>query len=306
MTKHVLGVGHACIDQVLIWENGQAPVQDNKLIQYEVEGGGMVATALVAVTRLGGEAEFWGVVGDEPLGDHILHGLRKENVNVEHVLKIKDKEGPVSIVCVDEKTGDRCFYSGKPISDPLEPFGDLDRVAEAGCLIIDGARFVAARPAAQQAQKLGIPVVGDICWISKTTPEMLTLLDYAIVPETYAEMMGFGEDLEGACKSLCKQGAKIGVITCGGDGLIYSDGTTIERLEAFHVPIVDTTGAGDTFHGSFCFGLIKGLELRDNLIFSSAVASLKCGKIGGRSGIPKLEDVADFLRDNKKDIQGIT
>jgi sulfofructose kinase len=64
--------------------------------------------------------------------------------------------------------------------------------------------------------------------------------------------------------------------------------------------VVDTTGAGDTFHGAFCFGLIKGLSLKDNLSFASATAALKCGKPGGRTGIPTLKQVIAFLKAREK------
>ncbi len=306
MAKRVLGVGHACLDQILIWKDGNLPVQDNQLLQYDIQGGGMVATALVTVARLGGEAEFWGVLGDDPLGEHILHGLRMEGVNVDHVLKLKGKEGPVAVVCVDAKTGERRFYSGKPIRDPVEVFGDLKRVEGFGCVLVDGYRFESAYPVAQKAHQLGIPVVGDVEKVNQATSGLIDKMDYAIASVEYAQSVGLGGDLEAACKSLYEQGAKIAVLTCGKDGLIVYDGTSLEKLKSFQVDVVDTTGAGDTFHGAFCFGLLKGLELRENLLFSSAAAAMKCRRIGGRAGIPLLNEVAAFLKESDHSIERIT
>ena len=63
----------------------------------------------------------------------------------------------------------------------------------------------------------------------------------------------------------------------------------------FVVPVVDTTGAGDVFHGAFAFGLARGWDLRRIVEWSNAVAALKCRKLGGRAGIPTFAEVESFL-----------
>ncbi|MGB9619725.1 MAG: PfkB family carbohydrate kinase, partial [Armatimonadota bacterium] len=60
---------------------------------------------------------------------------------------------------------------------------------------------------------------------------------------------------------------------------------------------VDTTGAGDVFHGAFAFALALGWGLRDVIIFASAVSAIKCTKVGGRAGIPTFEQTIEFLRE---------
>jgi sugar/nucleoside kinase (ribokinase family) len=59
--------------------------------------------------------------------------------------------------------------------------------------------------------------------------------------------------------------------------------------------VVDTTGAGDVFHGAFLYGLLQGWEARDILQFANAVSALKCTCLGGRTGIPRIEEVWRFL-----------
>lgn len=66
---------------------------------------------------------------------------------------------------------------------------------------------------------------------------------------------------------------------------------------AFEVETVDTTGAGDVFHGGYIYGLLKGWSLRDTITFASALAAMKCTKIGGRAGIPRLSEVMKFLKE---------
>jgi sulfofructose kinase len=64
---------------------------------------------------------------------------------------------------------------------------------------------------------------------------------------------------------------------------------------AFRVRVVDTTGCGDVFHGAFLYGVLRGWDLRRVARFASAVAALKCRKLGGRAGIPRLGEVEEFL-----------
>jgi ribokinase len=66
-------------------------------------------------------------------------------------------------------------------------------------------------------------------------------------------------------------------------------------MPAFSVQTIDTTGAGDVFHGGFIFGLLKGWGIEDTIRFASATAALKCTKVGGRSGIPTLDETLKFL-----------
>lgn len=59
---------------------------------------------------------------------------------------------------------------------------------------------------------------------------------------------------------------------------------------------MDTTGAGDVFHGGYLYGLLRKWPLKDTIRFASAVAAMKCRKLGGRAGIPRLSEVREFLK----------
>jgi sulfofructose kinase len=87
------------------------------------------------------------------------------------------------------------------------------------------------------------------------------------------------------------------VITLGEKGLVCLDGPRWIEMPAFAVEVVDTTGAGDTFHGAFCLGLVRGFSLEKNLAFASAAAALKCRALGGRAGIPRRREVVRFLKE---------
>ena len=114
------------------------------------------------------------------------------------------------------------------------------------------------------------------------------------------------DELREACRAIREMGAKCVVVTLGERGLVYFDGETFGELPAFEVEVVDTTGAGDVFHGAFCYGLAQGFPLQENLRFAAAAAALKCRRIGGRAGIPRRAEVDAFLRERGESRRGRT
>ena len=293
--KRVIGIGLACLDQLLIWEDMAAPVQDNKIVNTDMQGGGMAATAMVAVSRLGGQAELWAAVGDDWVGQQIVRSLETERVDVGQVVRTVGGRSMLMLVCVDHKTGERHFMHWNAPDKPTRAIGDLAHLADAGCLLIDHTLPASELRAAQEAQRLGVPVVSDTERLDKSCPEIFPFVDYAIVSERGARALN--DDLREACRSIQQMGAGCVVVTLGEQGLVYLHGATYGRLPAFEVEAVDTTGAGDVFHGAFCYGLVQGFPLERNLRFASATSALKCLRIGGRAGIPSRGQVDEFLRE---------
>lgn len=293
--KKVVGVGLACLDYLLLWQDVTKPVEGNRIVGQSTQGGGMIGTAMVAVARLGGLAEFWGVVGTDWMGDLILRGLADEHVDTSQVRRAADRPSPFVIVCVDQPTGQRHFlhFTGTIVAD--EPLGSPDRLRDAGCVLVDNLQPAAGLRAAKEARRLGIPVVGDLSHFRERSRPILAEMDYAIVSEVFAREAGGGEADRSACEAIRQMGPGCVVVTRGERGLIFLDGDRYGEMEAFDVDVVDTTGAGDTFHGAFCQGLILGLSTDENLLLASATAALKCRRLGGRAGIPSRREVIDFL-----------
>ena len=101
--------------------------------------------------------------------------------------------------------------------------------------------------------------------------------------------------MESAVKDLFEKGAPTVIVTLGEDGCVGMSSAGFFRQEAFKVNALDTTGAGDVFHGAFCYGLAQGWELKRVVEFSAAAAALKCRKIGGRAGIPTKSEVEKVI-----------
>jgi sugar/nucleoside kinase (ribokinase family) len=280
----------------MVWQDLRAPSLGNKVLQYDVPGGGMVGTALVAVARLGGRAEFWGAVGEDATGRMILEEFQREGVDVSQAVPVPGGRGPIVLVCVDKGTGERHFFGGTGFGEAPEPIGDLSRLVRAGCLLVDGFIMKSARRAAAEARRLGVPVVGDVSRIREKSAEFIACMDYVIASDLCMAGLGAGDDYRKACCRLRAMGPKVAVITRGARGLAAMDGEAFLEMPAFPVEVVDTTGAGDTFHGAFCLGLVRGMPLPEILQFASAAAAMKCRRLGGRAGIPSHPEVLAFLR----------
>jgi sugar/nucleoside kinase (ribokinase family) len=139
-------------------------------------------------------------------------------------------------------------------------------------------------------------VVGDVGGLRGGAGRLLPLMDYAIASESCARQLSADGDWERACRAVRQRGPRCVVVTLGEKGLVCLEGDRFSRMPAFAVNVLDTTGAGDVFHGAFCYGLVQGFALERNLAFASAAAAMKCRRLGGRAGIPTRQEVEEFLR----------
>ena len=85
-------------------------------------------------------------------------------------------------------------------------------------------------------------------------------------------------------------------VTRGANGVSWLVNNVGRHQPAYAVNAVDTTGAGDVFHGAYALAIGARLEASDAMSFAAAVAALKCTRLGGRAGIPSLEDCLAFQR----------
>jgi ribokinase len=163
-------------------------------------------------------------------------------------------------------------------------------------LHIDNHEPEAAIQAAKWANEAGIIVLMDAGSVRHRVIDLLEHVDVLIASHR------FGRDCTGvdnpmkAAESMLSGRRKISIITCGEDGCACATPEERFHVPAFKVDVVDTTGAGDVFHGAFSFGLAKGWNAREVATFASAVAAIKCGSLGGRQGIPTYEETISFLK----------
>ena len=116
-----------------------------------------------------------------------------------------------------------------------------------------------------------------------------------VASKEFAKDLGWNLNKKALKKEQEKLGVKALTVTSGDRGSITVSHNNAFKTPAFKIQAVDTTGAGDVFHGGYIYGLLKGWEIKDTVLFASALAAMKCRKIGGRSGIPHLREIMKFL-----------
>jgi ribokinase len=258
-----------------------------------------VATALVTLARLGASAAYLGAVGDDAWGRFILADFESYGVDTSCTAVAPQGSSAFSVVLVEAATGARSILYD-PGTLPEGPLGSagLAALRAARILHLDGAHEAAALAAARAARAAGTLVSLD-GGAGEDWPGLVELLnwtDVLVVARAFASRRTGVDDPAQAAAALLGYGAREVVITDGERGCWYRDAELALYRPSFSVPVVDTTGAGDVFHGAYLYALLQGWQPAQRLAFASAAAALKCTQLGGRRGIPTLGQVSDFLR----------
>ncbi|MGH9407058.1 MAG: PfkB family carbohydrate kinase [Terriglobia bacterium] len=292
----VVGLGLNATDTVLLVRAFPALGGKERVISVSREAGGQIATAVVTCRRLGLNARYIGKVGDDAAGRFQLESLAREGVNVDHVTVVSGTANQFGHIIVDQATGERTVFWDR---DPkLSVHADeipVEAVASTRALHLDGCDVEACLSAAGIARERGIPVIADLDTVYKQVERLFPCIDYLLASANFLPSATGENDPFRVLEYMAREyGTKAAGMTLGRDGaLIYSEGRFIYS-PGFVVETLDTTGAGDVFHGAFIYGLLAGWPLPRILDFSNAMAALNCMALGARGGI-RSEGEADAL-----------
>ena len=293
----VVGLGYCAWDYVGIVD--RVPEFDAptvSLADFVASGGGPVSTALVALARLGARTGYLGVVGDDEFGLSIKRAFEGEGVDVSHLRVQPKARSAVCIVLVHASTGLRSMlcYRGTYRDVELQQT-DYPYISSARFLHLDGHHMSAAITAARWMRKAGGTVVLDANRPRPRLDELLPWVDVLITNASFPLAYAGQQDIRDAAREWIRAGAKLVVTTLGENGcLCFCDDESL-HVPGFAVRVVDTTGAGDAFHGAFIYGLLHGWSLLRTATFANAVAALNCTALGGRAGLPRLGEAEAFL-----------
>ncbi len=231
------------------------------------------------------------------MAELIVSELESEGISTEHIARITGGESPFSFIHVDESSGERTIFhrSGANLQKQQPPI-DFSCLAQCDVLLVDDVYPGLALDAARRSREAGVPVVADLV-PRERNHGLLRYVDVLIAPRHYARDLGFGDEPEKALDGIHALGPSVAVITMGADGWVYSGPGGRGSGPAYEVDVVDTTGAGDTFHGAFAYALARGWDVHRCCDFAAAVAAIKCTKPGGRTGLPSLDQAIVFLQE---------
>lgn len=288
----VLCVGLSCYDLVLSVDHH--PAADEKTVASEFLscGGGTAANAAITAARLGARTAFCGYLGRDGFGDLHAKEFADAGVDLEYLVR-GDLPTSISIVLV-KPDGKRALVNYRKGKRPLE----CGAVDVTGCrpraVLFDGHEPHVSPAIAAWAKENSIPTLLDAGSLHEGTRLLAPQVDYLLASEKFAGEYSGSRDPRVALKQFAAIAPNV-VVTLGDRGLLWTREGKEGALPAFAVDVVDTTGAGDGFHGAFAAGVARGLDWDELLRFASACGALCCAKLGARPSIPSGEDVRRFL-----------
>ncbi|MFN5746755.1 MAG: PfkB family carbohydrate kinase [Methylococcaceae bacterium] len=287
-TVDVLCVGHASCDLVLSVPHQPGP--DQKIVADDLLtcGGGPAANAAVTVARLGFSAAFAGYLGNDMQGDRHYAELAAEGVDTTLLVR-GESPSPLSVILVKPE-GSRSLVNYKGETGPLDTDCMDFSLLSPSVILFDGHEPAVSASLIDR----GIPTVLDAGSVHPGTLFLMDKVDYLACSEKFATQWWGADAPELALKALAERAPAV-IITLGERGLIWQKDGENGRLSAFAVDVVDTTGAGDAFHGAFAAGVAAGLGWQDLLCYASAAGALCCKVMGARPGLPTAEGLAQLL-----------
>ncbi len=296
-TFDLVGVGLNATDTLLLVNH--FPAYAGK-VPFEAEilsPGGQVASALATVSKLGLRVKYIGTVGDDDRGRIQMESLRETGINLDDVEIRPNTPNQTAYIIIDQSTGERTVLWSRPNGLRLTPESiTLEKIACARMLHIDGHDTPAVEKAAQLARSRNIPVTCDVDTIYAGFDRVLGSVDYLVASSEFPGQWTSDRDPFRALEIIQKEHKmKCAAMTLGSHGALARIGGKFVYSPAFVVNCVDTTGAGDIFHGAFCYAILEGMPMSETLEFANAMAALNCTKLGARGGISTVEEARALI-----------
>ena len=296
----IVGVGHSCLDRLCTVENYPREDDSTHITHIEMQGGGAVATALVAASKLGSRTAFIGNTGTDYVSAAIRSLFEEDGVDCSCLMARKDSFGLESFVMVNPANGSRTKFPQRDTNPPVEWTEELDKmVSTARVLHLDGTNYQNAVEAVKRAREGETTVSLDGCSMQCDNNKNIALassVDFLIMNRKYPLRVSGKTSYEEALLEMSGWGPKRVMCTLGSDGVMTVIGGKIRRFKAFTPPsVVDTTGCGDVFHGAYLNAYLNGMDDEESILFASATAALKCAEKGGRKGVRTRDEVLEFM-----------
>lgn len=289
----VLCIGHAAYDITIPVDS--YPVENTKKrISKRIEcGGGPASNAAYLLAKWNIETYFAGMVGDDLYGDRIKKEFEEVGVNTKYLIQSKDYQTTSSFVIVNQENGNRTIFAYRP---PSVNLGVIDFDFTPDFILIDGHEPELSKetlkkyPSAISLIDAGRP--------KKEVIELCYLVNYLVCSKEFAEEVSGIKvdyddlttitDIYNYLKNEFKNNV---VITLEDKGCVYEQEGDIKIISSLKVKALDSTGAGDIYHGAFMYGLTQNFDIEKVVSYANLAGAISVTRVGGRYSIPTLEEV---------------
>lgn len=319
--KRVISIGEALIDFI----PNQKGCELKNVLGFERVAGGAPANVSAVVAKLGGKSNFISKLGKDAFGNHIIEVLKEANVNVDYVLRSdKANTGLAFVSLKEDRNRDFSFYRN-PSADMLleesevkkEWFEDCHSMHFCSVDLIECPMKYAHKKAIEFAlENKSIisfdPNVRLPLWDSEDAcrdaiMEFLPLAHVVKISDEELEFVTGYDNMDEAKEVLFKGNVNMVLFTKGKDGAEAYTKDRVVKIPGNIVDVVDTTGAGDSFIGSFLFKLleddvnmeqlnsISDEKLREYLTFANAYAAYSTTKKGAIGSYATLDEIIKYM-----------
>lgn len=292
-----LFIGSATLDTLMLVD--APPVSDQKISATKVvtSCGGIASVAASAFAKLGGRCGLVASIGEPSNAtDYVKADIESRNLPYYDLVKIPGTETSFSTILVEEN-GNRLIVNLGGSARKIDvDMLDKNALKSTGIVHMGGVGkqlYVGLSKYCKDNTEAIVSVDGGNIDL-ETTNEMLPFVDI-FIPDHKTVERTLGITPKEACEYYCEKGAKIAAVTLGEAGVVALCDGKFYEASAYRVPVVDTTGAGDNFHGAFLYGYSMGWDMDRILKFSSAFSGLTCGALGGLAGEPTFEETVELM-----------
>lgn len=258
---------------------------------------GMAISAACAFQKLGGQAQVWARVGEDPEADAMRQALAAEGLDTRGLHTVAGVRSSHAAVIVDAQGQRLVVPFHDPQVDTSPHWLPLHELAHTDLLHCDVRWPEGAQAALQAARAQGVATMvdGDVA-PQDVLARLMPLADYAVFSDAGLRVYTGVQDVPTALLQVAANGHSRHVgASCGADGYFWVEDGRIAHVRAPQVQVVDTLAAGDVFHGALALALLEGQGMAAAARFACTAASLKCTQFGGRLGCPSRAQVEQAL-----------
>jgi len=293
----VLGIGLNATDTLLLVKEFPPYAGKVAFDREMLSPGGQVATAIVSCARLGLRAKYIGTIGDDLRGNIQRQSLEGTGVDTSSLIVRENCPNQTAYIVIDERSGERTVLWQRADCLRLRPEEvKPEDIASTRLLHIDGYDIDAAAHASQIAHQNNVPVSIDVDTIYPGFESVLKYVDYLVAGSGWPAKWTKEQDpFKALSKIQTEYGTRVAAMTLGDLGSLALYQGRWYYSPAFEVVCADTTGAGDVYHGAFCYAILTGMQMEKALEFSNAAAAINCTAIGARGHVPELCEVQALI-----------
>jgi sugar/nucleoside kinase (ribokinase family) len=294
-----VGFGLNALDHLIVVPEYPAFDAKTRFLEQRQSAGGQTASAMVALQRLGLRTAYAGRFGSDAEGRFCVDSIQAEGVDVQYAEVIEGARNQIAFILIDQRNGERTIIWDRDDKVGYSPDEAPVELASRGRVLhLDAHDPPAGTRMAAAARSSGVIVSADIDNIYGGLSELLPLIDILIGSKDFPRRVtGISDERESLVELKSRYGCAIVGATLGERGaLLYCEGKFLES-PAFAVPggCRDTTGAGDSFHAGFLYGVLNEEDIETSLRFANATAALKCRGLGARTSLPSAEELKAFV-----------